>query len=122
MLTGELKQGAFFAASALVLPSHQENFGVVVAEALSAGLPVLISNKVNIYREILSDNAGFVENDDLEGTEKLLAHFVGLSPAQKQTMGLNARACFEKRYKIDIVLSKLVALLENIIADPHHLK
>jgi glycosyltransferase involved in cell wall biosynthesis len=116
MLTGDLKQGALYAASALVLPSHQENFGVVVAEALSCGLPVLISNKVNIHREILADCAGFVENDDLPGTEKLLTEFLTLPASESKQMRLNARACFERRYSIDIVLSKLLVLLQNIIA------
>ena len=41
MLQGDLKWGAFRAADAFILPSHQENFGIVVAEALSANLPVL---------------------------------------------------------------------------------
>ena len=48
MIGGSLKWGAFRAAEIFVLPSHQENFGVVVAEALAVGLPALISNKVNI--------------------------------------------------------------------------
>jgi glycosyltransferase involved in cell wall biosynthesis len=46
MLSGDLKWGAFHAADVFILPSHQENFGIVVAEALSCSLPVLISNKV----------------------------------------------------------------------------
>ncbi len=52
MISGSLKWGAYRAAEIFVLPSHQENFGVVVAEAMAVGLPPLISNKVNIWREI----------------------------------------------------------------------
>ena len=55
MLEGEMKSGAFAAADAFILPSHQENFGMSVAEALSFGVPVLISNRVNIWREIDAD-------------------------------------------------------------------
>ena len=58
MLSGALKWGALRAAEVFVLPSHQENFGIAVAEALSVGLPALISNKVNIWRELESDRAG----------------------------------------------------------------
>ena len=65
---GEDKWGAFHAADAFVLPSHQENFGVAVAEALACGLPVLISDKVNIWREIQEDGAGLVAEDTEEGT------------------------------------------------------
>ena len=72
MLHGELKAGALRAAEAFVLPSHQENFGIAVAEALSCQLPVLISNKVNIWREIAADQDSIVADDTLPGTESLL--------------------------------------------------
>lgn len=55
-----------------ILPSHQENFGIAVVEALGCGKPVLISNKVNIWREIDSDNAGWVADDTYEGCLSLL--------------------------------------------------
>ena len=45
MLTGDAKWGAYWSAEAFVLPSHSENFEIVVAEALACGLPVLISDK-----------------------------------------------------------------------------
>ena len=60
MLQGDMKWGAFYASEAFVLSSHQENFGIVVAEALGCGLPVLISDKVNIWREIEADRAGTI--------------------------------------------------------------
>src|SRR6185437_1538003 len=49
-LAGSLKWGAFSASELFVIPSHQENFGIVVAEAMSCNLPVVMSNKVNIWR------------------------------------------------------------------------
>ena len=64
MLNHEDKWSMLHVADSLILPSHQENFGMVVAEALSIGKPVYISNKVNLWREVLDDNAGFVANDD----------------------------------------------------------
>ena len=67
MLKGDLKWGAFYAAEAFVLPSHQENFGVAVVEALACELPVLISDKVNIWPDIAHDEAGIVNADTAEG-------------------------------------------------------
>ncbi len=52
MLAGDAKAGAFRGAQAFVLPSHQENFGIVVAEAMACETPVLISDKVQIWREV----------------------------------------------------------------------
>ena len=52
MLSGKLKWGAYRCAELFCLPSHQENFGIVVAEALACGLPVAIADPVNISGEI----------------------------------------------------------------------
>ena len=52
LVGGKVKWGALLACDAFVLPSHQENFGISVVEALSVGRPVLVSNQVNIWPEI----------------------------------------------------------------------
>jgi glycosyltransferase involved in cell wall biosynthesis len=100
MLEGEMKWGAFHAAEAFALPSHQENFGVAVAEALACSLPVLISNKVNIWREIVAQNAGFAESDDASGTLRLLQNWIALSSAQRASMRENARCCFDEHFEV----------------------
>ena len=71
MLQGDMKWGALNAAEVFCLPSHQENFGIAVAEALGCGTPVLISDKVNIWREIEADGAGLVDDDTVDGTSEL---------------------------------------------------
>ncbi|MFZ2980431.1 MAG: glycosyltransferase [Sphingobium sp.] len=101
MLKGDVKTGAFRAAQALVLPSHQENFGIVVADAMSCSTPVLISNKVNIWREIDESRAGFVQPDDLSGTKKLLERFLALNSAEQLLMGRRARAYFLQHFHAD---------------------
>jgi glycosyltransferase involved in cell wall biosynthesis len=52
MLTGRSKLAAFVDADLFVLPSYFENFGAVIIEALACGVPVLISDQVNIHREL----------------------------------------------------------------------
>lgn len=111
MLTGNRKWGAFSAAGAFVLPSHQENFGIAVAEALSCGTPVLISNKVNIWREIEADQAGYVENDDLAGTTALLKRWVATAADIRAAMQDSAKECFARRFEIERATDSLLKVL-----------
>jgi glycosyltransferase involved in cell wall biosynthesis len=113
MLEGPMKQGAFANAEAFVLPSHQENFGISVVEALAASVPVLISNRVNIWREIEADRAGYVESDDLAGTTRLLQRWIGTAPAEREMVRQNARRCFEQRFGIDRAVDSLLQILNE---------
>jgi len=115
MLEGSLKWGAFHAAEAFVLPSHQENFGIAVAEALACGVPVLISDKVNIWREIRDDEAGFVAEDTAEGTQRLLHDWLALGAFERDRLARNASASFRKRFHINAAAH---SLLEAITGTP----
>jgi glycosyltransferase involved in cell wall biosynthesis len=100
MLTGNAKWGAFFGCAAFVLPSHQENFGIAVVEALACGKPVLISDQVNIWTEIAASKAGIIAADTASGTLELLESWNKLSNEQKTEMGENARLCYEKHFAV----------------------
>lgn len=100
MVKDDAKFGSIVASEAFILPSHQENFGVAVAEALAMGRPVLISNKVNIWREILEDDAAYVEDDDLDGTKNLLKRWAHTPKEKRQEMGVNAEKCFDNRFEV----------------------
>jgi glycosyltransferase involved in cell wall biosynthesis len=113
MLSGDRKWGAFAAAEAFVLPSHQENFGIAVAEALACGTPVLISNQVNIWREIEADRAGYVENDDLAGTTRLLERWIATPPADREMMRANAHDCFARSFEINRAVDSLLRVLNS---------
>src|SRR5437762_5411066 len=102
MLTGDTKWGALSAAEAFVLPSHQENFGIAVAEALACGTPVLISNKVNIWREIAADGAGFVDEDDEPGTARLLAKWLATPEGEREKMRRAAEQSFRTRFEVQM--------------------
>jgi glycosyltransferase involved in cell wall biosynthesis len=111
MLSGNLKWGAFSAADVFVLPSHQENFGIAVVEALACATPVLISNKINIWREIVEDGAGFAEEDDLAGTTRLLERW--LNAPEQAHMRENARDCFARRFEINRATDSLLSILQK---------
>ncbi|MEO7029706.1 MAG: glycosyltransferase [Acidobacteriaceae bacterium] len=98
MVNGIAKTAAFDLCEAFILPSHQENFGIAVVEALAAARPVLISDKINIAPEIAADKCGLVEPDDLMGTISLLINWEALSTEQRAAMSTQALATFETRY------------------------
>ncbi len=111
MLQGDLKWGAFYSAEAFVLPSHQENFGIAVAEALSCGVPVLISQKVNIWREIVADEAGIADADTEQGTFSMLVRWLEMDEQSRSGMKANALRCFETRFNVDAMAHGLLAVV-----------
>lgn len=115
MLRGERKWGAFACSEVFVLPSHQENFGIVVAEALACGIPVLISNKVNIWREVQSEAAGLVESDTPNGTQALLQQWIALSHSERQAMKDRSITAFHRHFDIRTNSRSIVSTVENVI-------
>jgi glycosyltransferase involved in cell wall biosynthesis len=114
MLEGNMKTQAYQVAEVFALPSHQENFGIVVSEALSFGCPVLISNQVNIYQEILQCKAGFVGNDDQQGTLKILTDWLKLTKEERKQMSKCARTCFLERFEIGASAKALASICEEL--------
>ena len=111
LLLGAEKWDALKGAQAFVLPSHQENFGIAVAEAMACGVPVLISDKVNIADVIAQTGAGMVGPDSTEGVQGLLKAFLALSPVRQAEMGERARVAFVRHFTIERAASDLADAL-----------
>jgi glycosyltransferase involved in cell wall biosynthesis len=86
----------------LILPSHQENFGFVVAEAMACSTPVLVSNKVNIWREVEASGCGLVEPDSVDGTRNLIRRFLAQSATSLASMQRSARSAFLTHFDIEV--------------------
>jgi glycosyltransferase involved in cell wall biosynthesis len=100
----DLKWGAISASEGMVLSSHGENFGVSLAESLSCSRPVLTTDKVNIYREILNSRAGFISKNNVNSFYSILKKFNNLSKTNIKKMNVNSLNCFKKNF--DLTLSK----------------
>jgi glycosyltransferase involved in cell wall biosynthesis len=118
MLTGDQKWGAIRRAEVFVLPSHQENFGLAVVEALACGTPVLISRPVNIWREIEASGAGLVDEDNVEGCLRLLERWLTLSPEQRATMSGCAVASFRQNFEISQTATVLIDTIRSFELKP----
>lgn len=114
MQLGRDKWAVFCSSEIFILPSHYENFGIVVAEALACRVPVLISNQVDIWREVEQDGAGIVESDSLEGTVKLFQRWNSLSPADQKRMREDAGRCFAKRFQLRIAGETFLEALSSV--------
>lgn len=114
MVEGNVKWGALYASDAFILPSHSENFGVAVVEALACGLPVLITNKINIWREIAENHAGLVCNDTVEEVSQMLKDWLKLSRGEMEAYRKNAFQCFLQKFEISRNSKKLITSIKQI--------
>ena len=113
MLTGEIKWGAFRAAEIFVLFSHSENFCISIVEALACSVPVISTRRVNIWREIEEDGAGWFGEDSLEESVLSLNKWLNASQATRLAMRNAAKSCFQKRFEITKAAEKLTGLIQE---------
>ncbi len=107
MVTGETKLNAFADADAFVLPSYSEGLSMAVLEAMAAGVPTVVSDRVGLGREVGRTQAACLTDlkpDAVrEGIEQVLH-----DPAYAETLSRNARRLVETRYDISIVSERLL--------------
>ncbi len=113
-VTGEEKASAFKEADIFVLPSHQENFGLAVMEAMAFGLPVIISNEVNIHNEIAKAKAGLVVAAE---TDELFTAILELleKPQLRTEMGERARRFVELNHSPASTAREMTRVYRDII-------
>lgn len=100
LMTGDLKWGTILASSGMVLSSHGENFGVSLVESLCCSKPVLTTNKVNIYEEIIKYDAGLVSKNTVSDFTKILEKFHKFDDRRIKIMSRNSLICFNKKFNM----------------------
>ncbi|MEL0098792.1 MAG: glycosyltransferase [Opitutae bacterium] len=110
MLEGDLKWEALRQADALILPSHQENYGMVVAEACSVGLPVYLTDKVNLWREIVDAGAGEVQSDNQRGIKNLVNLW---HSSDREKVSPGAHNCFAEHLHIARTVERLAKVMNQ---------
>jgi glycosyltransferase involved in cell wall biosynthesis len=116
MLRGDEKWGALYHCEAFALPSHQENFGIAVVEAMACGKPVLISPQVNIWQECAP--GGLVDEDNDAGVQRLLARWLALTPAERTARGVAAFAAYRRHFSAGEAAQRLHRALRAVQNEP----
>lgn len=111
---GEEKALLLARSALFVLPSHQENFGIAVVEAMDAGLPVVISRGVGIWREIEEAGAGIVVDRDPSALADALASLLR-NPELRRRMGMNGRELVRTQFAPDRIGRELLALYREMV-------
>ena len=91
------KWALYRSADLFVLPTHSENFGVVVAEALASGVPVLTTTGAP-WAELVSHQCGWWVDPEPRAIREALAAALGASDAEREAMGERGRALVEAVY------------------------
>lgn len=115
MLKDMAKWGAFYNCDAYLLPSHQENFGIAIVEAMACRKPVLITKNINIWSEIIKGQGGWIadlqEKNDLKNT---LSEVANQSKEELLLKGSNAFETYQNNFKIESCANKFIKTLISI--------
>ena len=119
LVTGVDKALLLQGADAFVLPSFSENFGIAVAEALVAGLPVVITSGIQISAEIKAAKAGLVVDGDVDAVANAIGQLLS-QPTLRTELGQRGQALAESRYAWAKIAQSL-AKTYMMITDGKHL-
>lgn len=115
MLTGDNKWGAFYGCQAYLLPSHQENFGIAIVEAMACEKPVLITKKINIWREIEKGNGGWVlEEVKTDFLKQVLLDIAVLNNTDLERKGKNAFDIYKNKFDVEACAGVFVETLRSL--------
>ncbi len=115
MLTGDDKRAALADADLFTLPSYSEGFSMAVLEAMAAGTPTLVSNRVGFGDAIRQhEAAGLIAELTPDGVRAGLERMLG-DEVLRQTVSRNATALLRAQYDIDIVAKRLLDEYEKVV-------
>ncbi len=116
MVTGEDRLSALRDADLFILTSYSENFGMAAAEALAAGLPVLLSDQVGIARQVARAGAGSIAPLDVPQIAHAWSTLLG-NPGELRAMGERGRKLVQQEYDADAVARKMLDVYRQVIQD-----
>lgn len=115
MLTGDSKWGAFYGCEAYLLPSHQENFGIAIVEAMACRKPVLITKNINIWCEIEAGKGGWILETVVQNAiEQLLLVIAKQTDEALSHKGERAYETYSTKFDVESCAGIFVSALKNL--------
>ncbi|MCA1694625.1 MAG: glycosyltransferase [Actinobacteria bacterium] len=112
-VSGSEKAGAFAASDLFALCSKNENFGIVLVEAMRAGLPLVISKEVYMHQELVEGGAAIASGTNVVECSSALGTLLR-DPRQRRTASANARALAEAMFSVSDATKPLLRLYERL--------
>ena len=110
---GDRKFDLYREADVFVLPTHSENLGIVVTEALACGTPV-ITTKGTPWGELETCQCGWWTEIGADPTAEALKAFLSLSKDELETMGHNGRRLVEERYSCKKIAREFMDMYKGV--------
>ena len=114
MLEGREKLAVLRDADLFVLPSYSENFGVAVIEAMACGVPVVISDRVGVWRQVVASGAGRVCACDADDLAAVITEMLA-DPEQRRRCGQCGIEAVSSTFSWDQIGAELERAYEALI-------
>jgi glycosyltransferase involved in cell wall biosynthesis len=111
-LAGAARDATLEGAGLFALPSHQENFGIAMVEAMACGIPVMVSPGVNLGTDIEAAGAGWVVPRNRAAWRDQLTSAMADDEGREQRGG-NARR-FAERFRWPAIAGLLQSMYEEV--------
>jgi glycosyltransferase involved in cell wall biosynthesis len=118
-VSNEVREALLAGAQALIVPSPYESLSIVLLEAWNHGIPALVNGRCRVLDgQVRRANGGLSFRSALEFDEALT--YLLTHPAERAAMGRQGLAYVEREYRWPVVLGRVEALLQAIVAFPGH--
>lgn len=116
-VSGDMRLAAFSAAEIFVLPSHSENFGIALLEAMAAGLPCLSTDQVALAADAAAEQAVMLSARDPAAIAGALVELLDSAP-RRQSLSAHARLLAQRQYSLKAMADGLLELYRTILIQP----